>query len=180
MDEAIEPSVSPPAPVEVPKPARRGRPQEVRAQTLRMRGAGNLVQLPVSYPDGVERPKTRGDCVDGPRPCPFVSCSHHLYLDVSPKTGSIKLNFPDLDVDELKETCALDVADRGGTILEEVGALMNLTRERVRQIEVNGGAKMAAELAVYVEDEGRSKRRDDDRDTEGVPDPDEEEAEDEA
>ena len=62
-----------------------------------------------------------------PRPCPFVSCSHHLYLDVNPETGAIKLNFPHLEVWEMAETCSLDVADRGGITLEEVGAILNLT-----------------------------------------------------
>lgn len=81
-------------------------------------------------------PMVRGECVDGPRPCPHVSCSYHLYLDVSPLTGSIKLNFPDLDVWELANSCALDVADAGGATLDDVGAMMNITRERVRQIEV--------------------------------------------
>jgi hypothetical protein len=84
------------------------------------------------------RPKTRAECVDGPRPCLFVSCKHNLYLDVNPKTGSIKLNFPDKEIWELPETCALDVAERGGITLEEVGAIMNLTRERVRQLEMKG------------------------------------------
>ena len=32
----------------------------------------------------------------------------------------------------------IDVADRGGLTLEEVGALTNLTRERIRQVEVSG------------------------------------------
>ena len=73
-----------------------------------------------------------------PRPCPFVSCSHHLYLDVNPETGAIKLNFPHLEVWEMAETCSLDVADRGGITLEEVGAILNLTRERIRQVEVRG------------------------------------------
>ena len=58
----------------------------------------------------VVRPRTRGDCEQGERPCPFVSCKHHLYLDVSARTGAIKLNFPDLEVWEMNETCALDVA----------------------------------------------------------------------
>jgi hypothetical protein len=39
---------------------------------------------------------------------------------------------------ELEHTCALDVADKGGITLEEVGAIMNLTRERVRQVETRG------------------------------------------
>jgi hypothetical protein len=84
------------------------------------------------------RPRTRAECADGPRPCLFVSCKHHLYLDVNPRTGSVKLNFPDKELWELPETCALDVADRGGITLEEVGAIMNLTRERVRQVETRG------------------------------------------
>ena len=33
---------------------------------------------------------------------------------------------------------SLDVADRGGITLEEVGAILNLTRERIRQVEVRG------------------------------------------
>jgi hypothetical protein len=90
------------------------------------------------------RPKTRGDCLAGPRPCLFVSCKHHLYLDVNPETGSVKLNFPDLQIWELKHTCALDVADQGGITLEEVGEIMNLTRERIRQVETRGLAKLRA------------------------------------
>jgi DNA-directed RNA polymerase sigma subunit (sigma70/sigma32) len=61
---------------------------------------------------------------------------------VNPETGSIKLNFPDLDVWEMQETCALDVADRGGITLEEVGEILNLTRERIRQVEVKGLEKL--------------------------------------
>lgn len=89
------------------------------------------------------RPATRGECQGAERPCPFVSCKHHLYLDVQPSTGSIVFNFPDLDPDELAETCSLDIADKGGANLEEVGAMMNVTRERIRQLEAKALAKMA-------------------------------------
>lgn len=88
------------------------------------------------------RPRWRSDCANGPRPCLFISCKHHLYLDVNPETGSVKLNFPDKEVWELAETCALDVADRGGITLEEVGSIMNLTRERIRQVESRGLYKL--------------------------------------
>ncbi len=88
------------------------------------------------------RPKTRADCINGPRPCLFVSCKHNLYLDVNPETGSIKLNFPDKEIWELEHTCALDVAEKGGITLEEVGAIMNLTRERIRQVETRGLLKL--------------------------------------
>lgn len=87
----------------------------------------------VVYPD-VDRPATRGDCRDMPRPCPFTSCSHHLYLDVG-ADGALKLNHPEREVWELTETCSLDVADRGGVTLEEAGAFLGITRERIRQVE---------------------------------------------
>ena len=103
----------------------------------------------VLYPESdYQRPSVREECLDGPRPCPFVSCKHHLFLDVSARTGAIKLNFPDLEVWDMNESCALDVADRGGTTLEDVGAIMNLTRERIRQVEANALKKMKALFAA--------------------------------
>jgi hypothetical protein len=89
-----------------------------------------------------ERPRNRRECICNERPCLFVSCKHHLYLDVNPETGSIKLNFPDKEVWEIRDTCALDVAERGGLTLEEVGEILNLTRERVRQVEATGLKKL--------------------------------------
>src|SRR5437588_12113051 len=100
------------------------------------------------------RPKTRGDCAEGERPCPYVSCKYNLYVDVNPRTGSVKMNFPDKELWELSETCALDVADRAGITLEEVGVIMNLTRERVRQLEMRGLSK----LRVIADDEPRPAR----------------------
>ena len=94
------------------------------------------------------RPRTRSECENGARPCPFVSCRYHLYLDVNPTTGSIKINFPDLEVWEMPHTCALDIASQGGITLEEVGSIMNLTRERIRQVEVAGLEKMQQEEFV--------------------------------
>src|SRR4029077_16373691 len=111
-----------------------------------------------------EKPRTRAECAEGARPCPYVSCKHHLFLDVSARTGAIKLNFPDLEVWDMNETCALDVADRGGTTLEDVGAIMNLTRERIRQVEVKALAKLEAlrdmmALRDYVDEGPVGKRR---------------------
>lgn len=91
----------------------------------------------------VERPRTRGECENGERPCPFAGCRYHLFVDVNPKGGSLKLNFPDMELWELSETCALDVADRGGIQLEKLGYVMNLTRERIRQIEMRAVQKLA-------------------------------------
>ncbi|HOB70545.1 MAG TPA: DNA-binding protein, partial [bacterium] len=71
-----------------------------------------------------QKPKNRSECLKLKRPCLFVSCKYHLFLDVNPETKSIKFNFPGKEVWELRETCALDVADKGGVTLEEVGAIM--------------------------------------------------------
>ncbi len=93
-----------------------------------------------------QRPKTRGECRGGVRPCPFISCPYHLYLDVNPRTGSIKLNFPGKEIWELAETCSLDIAERGASTLEEIGGHMNITRERVRQLEASAMKKLKAAL----------------------------------
>jgi Sigma-70, region 4 len=123
------------------------RKRAVRARTICVKRLSRL-ELALGKllnPDvPVDRPKTRADCEHGERPCPFVSCTHHLYLDVLARTGAIKLNFPDLDVWEMTESCSLDVADRGGATLEDVGAILNLTRERIRQVEVTALAKLEA------------------------------------
>lgn len=113
----------------------RARVIKVARLTMRERLASALANPPI---EGIERPRTRGDCSSDERPCPWVSCKHHLFLDINPITGTIKLNFPDLEPWELAESCALDVADRGEHTLEEVGLLTNLTRERIRQLEVRG------------------------------------------
>lgn len=136
---------------EVPKVSRKIRRRRKRtrprSKTIAMKRLtreelrrGALLYPPVEVP----RPQFRHECAVEQRPCPWVACKHHLYLDVNPETGSIKINFPDLEPWELPETCALDVAERGGITLEEVGEIMNLTRERIRQVEVRGLQKIRA------------------------------------
>ena len=126
---------------------RRKRRSRSRARTISIRrlSKAELNRGRLLYPEtDYWKPKMRSECADMERPCPFVSCKYHLYIDVHPVRGSIKLNFPDLEVWEMSETCALDIADRHGITLEEVGEIMNLTRERVRQVETAGLSKLAA------------------------------------
>lgn len=107
------------------------------------------------FPDeGVERPRTRGECVDAERPCPFLACRYHIALDVHPVRGAITTNFPDIPVEAMVDSCALDVADRGPHTLEEVGELMNLTRERVRQIETAALRKLERRAGMFRLDRG--------------------------
>ncbi len=98
------------------------------------------------------RPRTLEECdsvgLGDLFPCPFVSCKHNLYLDVNERTGSIKLNFPDRDVDEIPATCELHVARDGGITLDGVAQTLNLTRERIRQLESRALAKIKATRAL--------------------------------
>lgn len=139
---------------------RRRRRARARARTISIRRLSktelNLGRM--MFPEEQYwRPQSRGECADMERPCPFVSCKYHLYIDVHPVRGSIKINFPDLEVWEMTDTCALDIADRGGITLEEVGEIMNLTRERVRQVETQGLSKLEGlseieQLRDYVDE----------------------------
>lgn len=164
-------AVPAPAPAPAPRPkygskrARRTRPRAkslaVRRMTIGETRAGALAHPPVDDP----RPRTRGECAGADRPCPWVACKHHLYLDVNPETGTIKFNFPDLEPWDLAHTCALDVADLGGHTLGEVGDILNITRERVRQIEVRGllALKMASpspdEIGAALHHQPPARRR---------------------
>ena len=98
-----------------------------------------------SYEDEpeLERPRTRGDCLNVPRQCPWISCKYSLFLDVSP-AGIIRFNFPGKEPHELRHSCALDLASLGGLKLHEVGSALDVTRERIRQIEVEALAKIRA------------------------------------
>ncbi len=129
----------------------RARTESVRRLSKRALQAGTL-----EYPPDEQEllPLTRGACEpggwNGERPCPFVSCRYHLALDVHPTRGSIKLNFPDRDLDEIPATCSLDVAEIGGVTLELVAVVMNLTRERVRQCETLALAKLPREVIAQL------------------------------
>lgn len=134
----------------------------VRARTINI---GRLAKRDLEagallYPErpGVDylRPATFEECdsvgLGDLFPCPFVSCKHHLYLDVNERTGAIKINFPDRDPDEIGETCSKRVEMRGGATLEEIATLTNRTRERIRQIEDRALAKLRGEALPIAED----------------------------
>lgn len=104
------------------------------------------------------RPTQRSECAVGPRPCPWVGCRHHLYLDVNPDNGSIKFNFPDLEPWELSPSCSLDITQQEGATLDEVGAFMNLSRERIRQIEVLTLKKLKISVERLLEYKARKNR----------------------
>lgn len=103
-------------------------------------------------------PETLGDCPSGP--CPRYRCRHHAGIEVD--SDMFKNNFPGRDFDDLKETCTLRVAGEAGkrkdspALLEgavmscdEVGEILNLSPERIRQVEGEALAKMRRRLRRY-------------------------------
>lgn len=87
------------------------------------------------------RPKTRGDCLEGPRPCPWVSCRYNLYLDVNAK-GRVKLQFKEIEPGEVDSTlCALDHSDSEHSPAE-VAALTGIPRGDVLLIEERAISKL--------------------------------------
>lgn len=98
------------------------------------------------------RPTKRSECVDGPRPCPWVSCRYHLAVEVT-STGALKMPHGHVDLAKLADTCALDVADRGVAegSLEELGARLGVTRERARQ-EMEAALEKLRDRGVELED----------------------------
>ena len=93
-----------------------------------------LKPLPDDWPAPKgRRPRTRGECADGPRPCQWINCRHHL---------AIESRWPS----RLTESCALDLADRDGLTLAEIGDALGYTRERIRQIQKRALAKLGDQL----------------------------------
>jgi len=134
--------------------ARNKRKHTVPALTLPLKTPlHERIALALASEEPEWRPKTRGDCASVSRPCAFVACEHSLYASVT-DAGGLTLHFPDLEPDEMPAewSCSLDVADRGGATLEEIGAAINTTRERARQLEMLALKKLGrTHLRVFKE-----------------------------
>lgn len=119
-------------------------------------------RMRMEYPEsehphaGHGKPATRGECISRglgtpDLPCPYVSCVHHAAIAIE-DGGSIRHSFPDRDPDDARETCTLAVADRGGATLDEVASVLNVVRDRARQIEAVALANLRARLPPEMRD----------------------------
>lgn len=111
---------------------------------------------PSAKPRHAQAPRTRGDCSQMPRPCPYVSCRHHLFLDVA-HNGTIKFICGEdaSTLPHLPDTCSLDVAARGPITRDEVAERLFVTRERIRQEEEIALEKLRAALKGVEFDPGQ-------------------------
>lgn len=113
----------------------RGSVHNRRPKTLRRREVRRTWEQepPLLPEERLLRPKTRGDCKDGPRPCPWVGCRYHMYLEVTEDGG---LRFSTwLQPEEMTESCVLDIADRGELEAVSVARVLGSCRQRIEQIE---------------------------------------------
>ena len=92
--------------------------------------------------------RTRGDCENGPRPCVQLRCRHHLFVDHITAGGDIVSTHA--RVEDMTETCSLDVAARGKLDLHDVGTLVGVTGERVRQVEQIALRKLGRVLEAEI------------------------------
>ena len=109
-----------------------------------------------------QRPQTRADCLPGgcnqARPCPWVSCRHHLAIDVTSK-GKVKELWEDLEAAPV--TCALDVVDALEDELERralvgtkrveldratVGHYLRLSKDAIQQIEFKALHRLSRQI----------------------------------
>ena len=99
------------------------------------------------------RPRIRADCEKVQRPCPYVGCRYNLYLAITHQgSGSSeqlsiqRRSGRRIEPSEMKESCAIDVADRVSHLdLDVIGEYMGFTRERARQIEADAIRKLRAD-----------------------------------
>ncbi len=98
------------------------------------------------YPETPEPlPRTRGECRNGIRPCPWASCRYHLAVSIA-SDGSMRQRE---DADDLADTtlptCALDVAAQGAHRMTEIAEVMGTSRQRIEQVSTAALAKARAE-----------------------------------
>src|SRR5690606_7767913 len=93
-DTTAEPTTPDQEPAWLPDPKPIVRRHRAKAIAMKRLTKEELRIGALLYPErSYWRPTSRGECANVARPCPYVSCKYHLYIDVNPSTGSIKVNF---------------------------------------------------------------------------------------
>ncbi len=103
-----------------------------------------------------DMPRRRSDCLKRRKPCPWVRCKHHFMWLMWDKLRD-KSDHEIADcITKMKSSCVLDMVDKYREMtLEQVGQVLNLTRERIRQIEekaITRVRKPTKERAPILED----------------------------
>lgn len=139
-------------------------------------GGVAVQKKPSTTTSELTRPQTRGDCAKGPRPCPWVSCAHHLALDVgdSEKRGDALrsptwegavitgqsshdtfLAFANSVTDALEGmpyTCSIDAAEASEWTGDDIAEMLGVSRQRVQQIEAKGLALLKPKVLKLLDE----------------------------
>lgn len=100
---------------------------------------------------------TLGACRDLPGPCPYATCRFNLTAETRDTRGAKPMH---VSVPMLREACVLQAAEQGGMTLEEIAARFALTRERVRQIELDALRKVGRQFqrdSLFMSDRPKAK-----------------------
>lgn len=108
----------------------------------------------------LQRPKTRADCRDAVRPCPWVSCRHHLFFELTTE-GKIRCPWRDDGIDWANEekateafaellvnytgpTCVLDVTEQhpDGLQLQEIADRLGVDVTRIERSQQSALEKL--------------------------------------
>ncbi len=152
-------------PLTLPGHISRRKLAQIKSDTAASLSGFNNIKAP-------KMPRTWGECqtiLGATDPCPFVRCRHHLAADVMPQWSpsrdpAVKVNFPQLETAiDLPETCSLRAASLNpdGMTLEQVAELMNITRERIRQIEEGAMDKARQHMIPFAPDGSYDDHHDD-------------------
>lgn len=114
-----------------------------------MAGLGAIRSRHLILLEPPDRPRTRGDCRDGIRPCPYALCRYHLANDDDGRhrprinAGMMAAIEHALEHDDTPTfpTCALDVAEGGESTVYEIAAAMGIWHSNVDPALESGLAK---------------------------------------
>lgn len=114
--------------------------REAKERQKALKAAGKRVR---SIQRVASAPAKRSECINGPRPCPYVGCRYHLFLTVQSR-GNIVFPYGEdpAALLTMPSTCALDVASRGQVSQPDVAALLKATRQRIDQEEIVAKQKL--------------------------------------
>ena len=126
-----------------------------------MRSEIDDVELTIEELEAADRlhedmPRCLEECPDEDVQCPFVACRYHLWTDLVRRTITVgkdhkrtefRWDVAPTDAWGSWPTCALRAARQGPRTLDEVGDVLGVTRERVRQVQAQA-IEHLADIAI--------------------------------
>jgi len=100
--------------------------------------------------------ETPNGIVSDESPCPYASCKNHLFGDVTPD-GSLRIYRPALEIDQLPDTCSIDVAMRGTNGFDKIGWYLGITARQARDDFESALRKIAPAYQRSLEREERER-----------------------